>query len=303
MTSPPLTRRTAINPLPWILSDGGYRLDRAVLDEAMTALSAIGFTHFTIELPPEMSPADYGTLLADHSLAAAPGYFCAPFHERERHHEAVEAIKRHAQAHLELGVDSAFIAADLLPERMARPAVGTGHDADRTLVVAEGLAAAAEAAAAEGVRYGLHPHVGSAVEIEQEVRAVLDSTAGSALWFGPDTGHLRWAGAVPEKLVADYADRVLNVHLKDVDAEAADTARQRREDYMTATGHLKVWMEPGRGAIDFDAVLGALPDGFDGWFVIEVDVPNIGTPAESSAASLEFLRQHPYFMATTGGAE
>lgn len=43
------------------------------------------------------------------------------------------------------------IVPDLLPERMARPAVGAGHDADRTLVVADGLAAAAEAAAAGGV--------------------------------------------------------------------------------------------------------------------------------------------------------
>lgn len=34
-----LERRTAINPLPWILGEGGYRLDRAILEEAMTALS------------------------------------------------------------------------------------------------------------------------------------------------------------------------------------------------------------------------------------------------------------------------
>ncbi|MEU9343520.1 sugar phosphate isomerase/epimerase [Streptomyces sp. NPDC048278] len=297
-----LARRTAINPLPWILGEAGYRLDRAVLADAMTELSAVGYTHLTIELPPETSPAEYGRLLADHDFAPAPGYFSAAFHDRDRHREAVEGIKRHAQAHLELGVDSAFIAADLLPERMTRPAVGAGADADRTLVVAEGLAAAAEAAAAEGVRYGLHPHVGTAVEVEQEVRTVLDATAGSALRFGPDTGHLRWAGAVPEKLIADYADRVLDVHLKDVDARAADGARERREDYMVATGGSKVWTEPGRGAIDFDAVLAALPDAFDGWFVIEVDVPNLGTPAESSAASLEFLRRHPYFTAGSASA-
>ncbi|ADJ48967.1 inosose dehydratase [Amycolatopsis mediterranei S699] len=293
-----LMHRTAINPLPWILRDGGYRLDRGVLGEAMTAVSQVGFTHLTIELPPETTAAEYGALLAEHSLAAAPGYFSAPFHDPQRHGQAVEAIKRHAQAHLELGVDSAFIAADLLPDRMAHPAIGTGYDRDRTLVVADGLAAAAEAAAAEGVRYGLHPHVGSAVEVEDEVRAVLDATAGSALWFGPDTGHLRWAGATPEKVIADYADRVLNVHVKDVDANAAKAARERDEDYWTATGRSKVWSEPGRGAIDFDAVLAALPNGFDGWFVIEVDVPNLPTPTESSAASLEFLRRHPYFTTT-----
>jgi inosose dehydratase len=281
--------KRAINPLPWILGASGYRLDRAVLADAMTTLSAVGFTHLTIELPPDMTAGEYGALLAEHAFAPAPGYFSAPFHDRDRHADAVEGIKRHALAHLELGVDTAFIAADLVPDRVAHPAVGFGYDADRTLMVADGLAAAAEAAAAEGVRYGLHPHVGSTVEVEEEVRAVLDATA---LWFGPDTGHLRWAGAMPEKVIADYADRVLNVHLKDVDAAAAETARERDEDYLTATGRSKVWTEPGRGAIDFDAVLAALPPGFDGWFVIEVDVPNLPTAAESSAASLEFLRQH-----------
>ncbi|MBI0293983.1 hypothetical protein JBE04_05635 [Streptomyces sp. PRKS01-29] len=34
-------------------------------------------------------------------------------------------------------------------------------DADRTLMVAEDLSAAAEAAAAQGVRHGPHPYVGS----------------------------------------------------------------------------------------------------------------------------------------------
>ena len=66
-----LKHRTAINPLPWILGDGGYRLDRSVLQEAMTALSQVGFT-----------PAEYRALLAEHSLAPAPGYFSAPFHDR-----------------------------------------------------------------------------------------------------------------------------------------------------------------------------------------------------------------------------
>ncbi len=37
----------------------------------MTALSQVGFT-----------PAEYRALLSEHSFAAAPGYFSAPFHDR-----------------------------------------------------------------------------------------------------------------------------------------------------------------------------------------------------------------------------
>lgn len=290
-----LTHRTAINPLPWILNGASYRLDRTVLDEAMTALARVGYTHITIELPPELTAADYGVLLTDHGLNAAPGYFSAAFHDRSHHAQAIEDIRRHAENHLLLGVDSAFIANDMDPGRLVRPAVGDAPDSERTLIVAEGMAEAAEAAASEGVRYGLHPHVGSAVETEVEIRGVLDATAGSALFFGPDTGHLLWAGMRPENIVHDYADRVLNVHLKDVDQGAATNARVRGDDYMTATGNARVWIEPGRGDLDFDAVIAALPRGFDGWFIIEVDVPHVGTAEESSAASLRFLRSHPYF--------
>ncbi|MEV4575569.1 hypothetical protein AB0K16_20205 [Nonomuraea jabiensis] len=71
-----------------------------------------------------MTPEEYGALLPEHSLAAAPGYFSAPFHDRQRHAQAVEDIKRHAHAHLQLGVDTAFIATDLIPDRIAHPAVG-----------------------------------------------------------------------------------------------------------------------------------------------------------------------------------
>lgn len=293
-----LSHRIAINPLPWILNGMDYRLDRAVLRTAMTDVSAVGFDHITIELPTDMRASEYGDLLTDHALAAAPGYFGAPFHDPDAHRDAIEGIKRHAAAHLELGVDTAFIAADLIAERIAAPAVGAGPDPRRTAITAEGLAAAAEAGAAEGVRYGLHPHVGSPVETEEEVRSVLDTTRGSALRFGPDTGHLFWAGADPRQLVADYSDRVIAVHLKDVDATAARGARQRAEDYSTATGSSKVWTEPGRGDVDLDGVLDALGDDFDGWFIIEVDVPKTGTAKESSAASLSYLRRHRYF---TGG--
>jgi inosose dehydratase len=148
------------------------------------------------------------------------------------------------------------------------------------------------------VRYALHPHVGSRIEVEDDVRAVLDLTAGTSLYFGPDTGHLYWAGMDPATIMSDYSDRIIAVHLKDVDPFARAAAIANGDDYSAATNTRHVWTEPGRGAIDFDAVFAALPTHFDGWFVIEVDVPNAGSPAESSAISYAFLENHPYFSAS-----
>jgi inosose dehydratase len=99
----------------------------------------------------------------------------------------------------------------------------------------------------------------------------------------------------PAQIMSDYSDRIIAVHLKDVDAAARAAAIDAGDDYSTATNTSHVWTEPGRGAIDFDAVLAALPADFDGWFVVEVDVPNSGSPAQSSAISYDFLEAHPYF--------
>jgi inosose dehydratase len=249
----------------------------------------------TVEMPEGTTAAWYGRLLGDNGFEPAPGYFSGDFADASKHADLVERIRVHARAHVELGLDTAFIAHDLTPERIAQPAVGAAPDPTSWAVIADGLVAATDAAAAEGVRYALHPHVGSRVEVEDDVRSVLDLTAGSSLYFGPDTGHLYWAGMDPAQIMSDYSDRIIAVHLKDVDATARAAAIDAGDDYSAATNTRHVWTEPGRGAIDFDAVLAALPADFDGWFVIEVDVPNSGTPAESSALSYDFLAAHPYF--------
>ena len=110
------------------------------------------------------------------------------------------------------------------------------------------------------------------------------------LSFGPDTGHLFWGGSDPAVLVADYADRVRAVHLKDVHrgggrrgarADATTTGRRRTSSTSGPS--------PGRGDVDFDAVFAALPASYDGWFVVEVDVPDLPTKEESTAESARWV--------------
>ena len=72
--------------------------------------------------------------------------------------------------------------------------------------VVDGVGAAAAAIVAEGVRPMLHPHVGSAIEVENEIDTVLQGVPDSILGFGPDTGHLTWAGVNPVKIMSRYSD-------------------------------------------------------------------------------------------------
>ena len=128
---------------------------------------------------------------------------------------------------------------------------------------------------AEGVTAALHPHVGGWVETEHELRAVLDGVGPDLLAFGPDTGHMSWAGMDVPAVLRDYADRIVGVHLKDTFAAGIARARADDLDYHEATRPGRIWAEPGLGQVDLAACLAAFPDGFAGDYMIEVDVPSL----------------------------
>ena len=106
----------------------------------------------------------------------------------------VEAAKRHAAVQAALGNTEVFIANGLAPARRDTPAVGADADDRRLQAVIDRLGAAAEAITSEGVRPALHPHVGTWIETEAETESVLAAVPDTVLGFGPDTGHLTWAG-------------------------------------------------------------------------------------------------------------
>jgi inosose dehydratase len=179
-----------------------------------------------------------------------------------------------------------FLAAHAsVPARMANPAVGADPDPDRLQAIIENVHAAAQAMIAEGVIPCLHQHVASWIETLEETTAVLDAVDPRLLLAGPDTGHLAWAGADPAAFIERYRGRIGAVHLKDVRPEVGRGRSYRQ----AADAHL--WTEPGRGAVDFGAVSESLGD-FNGWFIIEVDVADQPTPAESARVSARWGSEH-----------
>ena len=179
-----------------MLTWSGFDLSVPVLPTAFSEIAATPFRAIKADPPAGMSAAQYRQLLAEYALPG-PRLATSPQTSTQTSDDVVEAgqtARRHAgrARHTEV-----FIAAKLTPERMEHPAIGFGGDEATLGRVIDGLGAAAVAITAEGVTPALHPHVGSTVETEPEVRAVLDAIPASDLSFGPDTGHLAWAGMTP----------------------------------------------------------------------------------------------------------
>jgi inosose dehydratase len=285
--------QVAVNPLAWMFSaDGQYDPSSAPpLSEIYSQVRDAGFDAVHIEPPQGMPLSDYRLLLADAGLAPAPGYFEGSFEEAEALGALTERARLVAAQHAALGLDRIFIAQlfGTAPERMATPAVGAAPDRDRTARIAEGIGFVCEAMVAEGVVPCLHQHVGTWIETIEELDLVMASVDPKHLLLGPDTGHLAWAGADPAAVIERYLDRLGAVHLKDVRASLVSESRAGGPDYLTSATKRHLWTEPGRGDVDFPAVLAVLA-GYDGWYVIEVDVADQPTPAESARVSAEWVK-------------
>jgi inosose dehydratase len=145
--------------------------------------------------------------------------------------------------------------------------------------------------ATRGLRTTLHPHVGTLVENEAEVRRVLD---GSSIPLTLDTGHLLVGGADPVALARSAPDRVGHVHLKDVDARLADRVRAGDLSFSAAVG-TGLFRPLGEGDVDVLTLVRALEDaGYRGWYVLEQDVQLTGgdddpDPVANVRASLDHL--------------
>jgi inosose dehydratase len=274
-----------------VLTERGFQHTVPVLRQAFSEIVTTPFQAIQADPPKGLTPAQYRSLLAEYGLVPAPGYYSAFFHEVPID-QIAESAKQHAAVQAELGNTEVFIAADVGGVRMKHPGVGADADPAVLARVIDGLGAAVTAINAEGVRPMLHPHVGSAIEVEDEdeIQVVLAAIEESLLGFGPDTGHLAWAGMDAVKIMSRYAGRIGAVHLKDVHANQVSACKAAGATYHESTRErFTVWTEPGRGDIDLPGALATLPESFNGWIVVEVDVPEAPTNLASTQISAAWI--------------
>jgi inosose dehydratase len=122
----------------------------------------------------------------------------------------------------------------------------------------------------EGMTLAYHHHMGSFIESEDDVNALMEgSTDEVKLLF--DTGHLLFGGADVLAVLDRWAGRVHHVHFKDIRPDVVADMRANRRSFLDAViaGAFTV---PGDGCIDFQAVTDALKRmDYAGWIVVEAE--------------------------------
>jgi inosose dehydratase len=290
MTTP--GRRLAVNPIPYWAKAGKTR---EVFEEAFTDFAKIGYSAVKADVPDGMEAQEYADWIGSYGLAPAISLFNSPFDETIEITEEVERAKRFACVQVALGLERTMISSMAIPARRAQPAVGADFSRDRLNLAIENCGIICEVLQSEGLRPLHHSHVGGVFETEEEIVTLLDELGPDLIGFGPDTGHLRWAGIEPASLIERNADRLGGMHIKDVfpdhlNRRLGDAKARGGRSYQELTATKRLWCEPGRGVVDFDAVLKALPEDYDGDFMIEIDEPSVDSRFESHQIAYQWAQ-------------
>lgn len=135
-----------------------------------------------------------------------------------------------------------------------------------------------------GVSLGYHNHMGTLGQSPEEVDQILQAADPRYAKLELDVAHYLQGGGDPAKAIEKYADRLLFLHIKDVEALPATEKAQ----------HPYHFVELGRGRVDLPAVFSALQKvNFRGWAIVELDaVPGKSrTPKECAEISKKYLEE------------
>lgn len=289
--SPRRTPRIAANPIPYWYRDGKADKSKEVFDQAFADFADIGFTAVKADVPEGMSATEYTDWISSYGLAPSLSLFSSPFDETIDIADEVERAKRFAADQVALGLDRTMVSSMAIPARMAQPAVGADFDKDRFALALENCGIICQVMQTEGLRPLHHSHVGGVFETEDEIVQLLDALGPDIIGVGPDTGHLRWAGVDPAAFIRRYADRIGGIHIKDCFPDYLDPAAREGMGYHELSATKRLWAEPGHGVVDFDAVIAAMPENYDGDYMIEIDEPSVDSRHESHRLSFEWARQ------------
>jgi inosose dehydratase len=248
--------------------------------QAIEDISAVGFQgiQFRSDALKDFQPAELRELLQQHKLT-----FVALSSGEVSIDPAWQAdqIASHT-AHAKFVRDAGGLYLQVLDQLKPYPRKVTAEECKR---LGQCLTEIGKRTADLGVPLGYHNHLNTISEHPANLSIVLDASDPKYVKLELDTAHSVAGGGDPAKAIAEYHDRLLFLHLKDV------------VDIPMGTDNAKYpfkFVELGRGKVDLPAVFAALNKiKYRGWAVVELDrVPDKTiTPKESAVISKRYLEE------------
>lgn len=115
-----------------------------------------------------------------------------------------------------------------------------------------------------------HPHTGTPIQTEEEIRYLVEHMDTSLVKFAPDVGQIEKGGTDAVAIVRDYLEIIRHIHVKDFDGKPLSYDETGREiDTSGFVGYTPL----GEGVVKLEEVLKLVEDSevFDNLIMVELD--------------------------------
>lgn len=262
--------RLGTNPIAWSNDDLRSLGGDTPLETCLAEAKEAGYSGIELGHKFPRASGDLAPILDRHGLDLVSGWYSTHLLER-----GVEAELDAMQPHLDLLEDmgchvvivaecSGAIHSDRTTPLSRRPTIAD----DQWPEFGRRLTQLGEATAIMGLTLVYHHHMGTVVQTSAEIDTLMDET-GKSVKLLLDTGHATFAGADPARLARRHEHRIGHLHAKDVRADVMAACLKRDASFLDSVVD-GVFTVPGLGAVDFPAVIAALPT-YEGWLVVEAE--------------------------------
>lgn len=121
-----------------------------------------------------------------------------------------------------------------------------------------------------GLTVCYHPHTGTPIQTEYEIRSLMEVVNPAYVSFAPDVAQIQKGGADAVKIVKDYLGLVKHIHLKDYNGIPVHYNAEGKE--IDSSG-FACYTPLGEGVVDIPAILTLLEQSevFDNMIMVELD--------------------------------
>ncbi len=261
-----------INPLTWTNDDmpelGGETPLATCLSEAKRA----GYDGVELGNKFPREAAKLAPIMAAHGLRIASGWYSGNLLTRDVDAE-MAAMRPHLELLLAMGCKAMVFAettgcvhGNKKAKLAARRKLSDGEM--RTLGIR--MTELGTLMEARGIKLAYHHHMGTVIETEAEVDALMAAT-GPSVGLLLDTGHLTYAGGDPLAVAKRHGRRIAHVHCKDIRASLLAEAKAKDLSFLDAVLS-GVFTVPGDGAVDYPPIFAELKRlKYAGWLVVEAE--------------------------------
>lgn len=285
--------KIGISPIAWQNDDLPDLTAGYTMEQCLREARQIGYTG--VERGRRMPPDTEGlrTYLEANDIALCGGWCSGNLLVNDVATE-IEAIRQQVAQFVALDAPclvyaecSNTVQGDISTPVNARPKLSR----DEVMAYGAKLGEVAKWMADQGLVLAYHHHMGSFVEDEADVDALMSGSPDEVTLLY-DTGHLHFGGADVLGVLDRWGHRVRHVHFKDVREDVTRRIRAEDRSFLDAVkaGAFTVPGDP-EGAIDFQAVTDRLKRmDYTGWIVVEAEQdPAKAPPFEYSRMGYEHI--------------